>query len=98
MSRLFPYIARYPRPMVFGMIALVLTKAASVLTPQVLRLTIDDLTVGVTVQKLTFYASAIIALAVFGGFFRFWMRRLLIGVSRRSSTTFAEIISSTCRL
>ena len=83
MSRLFPYIARYPRPMVFGMIALVLTKAASVLTPQVLRLTIDDLTIGVTVQKLAYYASVIVALAVFGGFFRFWMRRLLIGVSRR---------------
>lgn len=83
LRRLVPYVARYPKPMVFGMIALVLTKAAAVLTPQVLRYTIDDLTVEVTSEKLLFYAGLIVGIAVTEGFFRFWMRRLLIGVSRR---------------
>lgn len=69
--------------MVFGMVALVLTKAAAVLTPQVLQRTVDDLTVEVTSEKLLFYAGLIVAIAVTEGFFRFWMRRLLIGVSRR---------------
>lgn len=83
LRRLLPYIARYPRPMVFGMAALVLAKAAAVLTPQVLKHTIDDLTLEVTSQKLAFYASLIVLIALTEGFFRFWMRRLLIGVSRR---------------
>ena len=83
LRRLVPYLVRYPKPMVFGMIALVLTKTAAVLTPQVLRYTIDDLTVAITSEKLAFYASLIVGIAVTEGFFRFWMRRLLIGVSRR---------------
>ena len=69
--------------MAFGMLALVLAKAAAVLTPQVLKHTIDDLTIEVTSEKLAFYASLIVGIAVVEGFFRFWMRRLLIGVSRR---------------
>ena len=69
--------------MAFGMLALVLAKAAAVLTPQVLKRTIDDLTIEVTSEKLAFYASLIVGIAAVEGFFRFWMRRLLIGVSRR---------------
>lgn len=69
--------------MVFGMAALVLAKAAAVLTPQVLKHTIDDLAIEVTSEKLAFYASLIVGIALTEGFFRFWMRRLLIGVSRR---------------
>ena len=69
--------------MVFGMLALVLAKAAAVLTPQVLKHTIDDLAIEVTSEKLLLYASLIVGIAAVEGFFRFWMRRLLIGVSRR---------------
>ena len=82
LKRLIPYVTRYPRPMVFGMVALVLAKAAAVLAPQVLRATVDGLAVEVTREKLAFYAGLIIAIALTEGFFRFWMRRLLIGVSR----------------
>lgn len=83
LRRLVPYLSRYPKPMFFGMVSLVLTKAAAVLTPQVLKNTIDDLTISVTTEKLMFYASLIVGIAATEGFFRFWMRRLLIGVSRR---------------
>jgi len=83
LRRLIPYLKRYPRPMLFGLAALVLAKAAAVLTPQVLLRTIDDLAVAVTVEKLAYYGSLIVAIALVQGFFRFWMRRLLIGVSRR---------------
>jgi ATP-binding cassette subfamily B protein len=68
--------------MVLGMAALVLGKAASVLVPLVLLRTVDDLTAEVTVSKLAFYGSLVIAIAAVEGFFRFWMRKLLIGVSR----------------
>ncbi len=68
--------------MIVGMAALVLAKAASVLVPLVLERTVDDLTLGVTVSKLALYGSLIVAIAAVEGFFRFWMRKLLIGVSR----------------
>lgn len=83
LRRLIPYLKRYPKPLVLGMLALVLAKGAAVLTPQVLRATVDDLAVEVTTQKLWFYAGVIVGIAVLEGFFRFWTRRLLIGVSRR---------------
>jgi ATP-binding cassette subfamily B protein len=82
LKRLVPYVLRYPRPMLLGMGALVLAKAASVLSPLVLKRTVDDLTLQVTVGKLAFYASLIVGIALVEGFFRFWMRKLLIGVSR----------------
>jgi ATP-binding cassette subfamily B protein len=82
LKRLIPYLRRYPRPMILGMAALVAGKAASVLVPLVLERTVDDLTLGVTVSKLAFYGSLIVGIAAVEGFFRFWMRKLLIGVSR----------------
>jgi ATP-binding cassette subfamily B protein len=82
LKRLLPYVRRYPRPMIVGMAALVLAKAASVLVPLVLERTVDDLTLGVTVSKLALYGSLIVGIAAVEGFFRFWMRKLLIGVSR----------------
>ncbi len=82
LKRLLPYLRRYPRPMLVGMAALVLAKAASVLVPLVLERTVDDLTLGVTVSKLALYGSLIVGIAAVEGFFRFWMRKLLIGVSR----------------
>jgi len=82
LKRLLPYVRRYPRPMLLGMAALVLAKAASVLVPLVLERTVDDLTLGVTVSKLAIYGTLIVGIAAVEGFFRFWMRKLLIGVSR----------------
>ena len=82
LRRLLPYLAQYKGRLALGMVCLLFGKAASVLAPQVLRMTIDDLTVAVTAQKLLLYCGLIIALALVDGFFRFWMRRLLIGVSR----------------
>ncbi len=82
LRRLAPYLAQYPKPLLLGFISLVLAKGAEVLAPQILKLTVDDLTVEVTVQKLALYGGAIVCIAMVVGFFRFWMRRLLIGVSR----------------
>ncbi len=82
LKRLIPYLRRYRGRLVLGMLCLLAGKAAAVVVPQVLRMTIDDLTISVTVRKLLLYAGLIIALALVEGFFRFWMRRLLIGVSR----------------
>ena len=82
LKRLIPYLRRYRGRLVLGMLCLLAGKAAAVAVPQVLRMTIDDLTISVTVGKLALYAGLIVALASVEGFFRFWMRSLLIGVSR----------------
>jgi ATP-binding cassette subfamily B protein len=82
LRRLLPYLARYRRGISLGMLCLLMGKVAAAMAPQVLRITVDDLTVSVTTGKLLFYAGLIVGIAVVEGFFRFWMRRLLIGVSR----------------
>jgi ATP-binding cassette subfamily B protein len=82
LRRLLPYLARYRGQIVLGMLCLLLGKVAAVLTPQILRITVDDLTISITMRKLLYYAGLIVGIAAVEGFFRFWMRRLLIGVSR----------------
>ena len=47
-----------------------------------LRHAIDDLTAGVTREKLALYSSALLAIGMVGGVFRFLMRRILVGASR----------------
>jgi ATP-binding cassette, subfamily B, multidrug efflux pump len=82
LRRLLPSLARHRRALVLGLIALFATTALSVAGPWVLRLAIDDLTAGVTRQKLWLYAGALLALVAVEGFFRYQMRMVLIGVSR----------------
>jgi ATP-binding cassette subfamily B protein len=48
----------------------------------VLKHAVDDLTAGVTRGKLALYGSALLAVGLVGGVFRFLMRRILVGVSR----------------
>ncbi len=59
-----------------------LTTAFSLLGPWVLRYAVDDLTAGVTRDKLAVHAATLLGLAVAGGGFRFLMRRILVGASR----------------
>ncbi len=82
LRRLLPYLSRHRGQLVFGLTCLLLTTAASVANPWVLRHVVDDLTIEVTRQKLWGYAGLLLALVAFGGVFRFLMRRVLIGASR----------------
>ena len=50
--------------------------------PQVLRLAVDDLYRGVTAAKLGRYAVILFVIALVGGVFKYYMRRLVIGISR----------------
>jgi ATP-binding cassette subfamily B protein len=58
------------------------TTALSLLSPWVLKLAIDDLTLGVTRSKLAAYAALLLGLALLAGAFRFLIRRLIVGASR----------------
>ena len=59
-----------------------LTNLAAVVSPWILRSAVDDLTVGVSHQKLLLYAALILFFNLAEGSFRFLMRRILIGLSR----------------
>ena len=80
--RLLPYVFRYRRQFLLGLVCVVITTAIQLLSPWILKHAIDDLTAGVTRQKLALYAGLLLGIACVGGTFRFLMRRILIGASR----------------
>ena len=82
LRRLLPYLSRHRGQLVLGLACLLLTTAAAVANPWVLRHVVDDLTIEVTRAKLWLYAGVLLALVALEGVFRFLMRRVLIGASR----------------
>lgn len=80
--RLLPYIQRYRRDFVLGLVCVVISASASLTAPWVLGYAIDDLEHGVTRTKLLFYGLLLLGIAIFGGIFLFLQRRILIGASR----------------
>ena len=80
--RLFGYVRRYTRAFTLGLACTVVTQAVTLASPKVLQYAVDDLTRGVTRLKLVGYASALLAIGLIGGVFRFLMRRIIIGASR----------------
>ncbi len=79
---LLPYLDRYRAKMLIGFLMVVLTVSVSMLSPWVLKFVVDDLRASFSKEKLPQYAMYILAIAALEGFFRFWMRKVLIGVSR----------------
>ena len=82
LARLVPCVLRYRRRFLLGLSCLVLTTTFSLLGPWVLRYAVDDLTAGVTRDKLTVHAATLLGLAMAGGGVRFLTRRILVGASR----------------
>jgi len=82
LRRLAPYLRRHGRGMAWGLLCLLLTTAFSVASPWVLRYAVDDLALKVTREKLFLYSASIVALVAIEGVFRYYMRVVLIGVSR----------------
>jgi len=80
--RLLPFVLRYRRQFILGLICVVLSSTFQLLAPWVLRFAIDDLTLGVTRQKLITYAGLILGVACIRSVFQFLMRRIIIGASR----------------
>jgi ATP-binding cassette, subfamily B, multidrug efflux pump len=77
-----PYLRRYRAGLLWGLGCVLLTNWISLTQPQVLRLAVDDLYRGVTAAKLGRYALILFGIALAGGFFKYWMRHFVIGVSR----------------
>src|SRR5438874_2718963 len=82
LSRLTPYLRRHKHRIVLGFVCVVLTNALLAANPWIIRFAFNNLEVAITRQKLAYYAALLIALTLAQGFFRFWTRWILIGVSR----------------
>jgi ATP-binding cassette subfamily B multidrug efflux pump len=80
--RLLPYVLRYRRQFLLGLICVVLSSTFQLLGPWVLKFAIDDLARAVTRQKLITYATLILAVSCVRALFLFLMRRIIIGASR----------------
>ncbi len=79
---LLPYVRRYRGRYVPGLLTLAANNAIWLAMPLLLRAAVDSLTQSVTREKLMFYALALVAVACAKGFFQYWMRWILIGISR----------------
>ncbi len=82
LNRLIPYLQHHRARLLAGFVCILLTNIFLLATPQVMGYAVDRLTESVTREKLATYGAAIVGLAICEGVFRFFMRRLIIGVSR----------------
>jgi ATP-binding cassette subfamily B protein len=77
-----PYLARYKGPYIWGFVCLVLAQSLGALVPLVIKTGIDDLTHAVHFRQLAVVAGVLIGLSLVKAVFQFWMRWILIGISR----------------
>ncbi|MDE2925566.1 MAG: ABC transporter ATP-binding protein [Acidobacteriota bacterium] len=83
LATLIPYLRQYRARIATGVVMVLMTNVAVVVTPQVLGWAVDDLTEGADAGLLLRYAGLLLALSCAEGLFRYLMRWILIGVSRR---------------
>ncbi len=79
---LFPYLRRYRRQFVIGLVCLLANNGIWMTFPLVLGMAIDALTRGATLQTLALYAAALLGIAAGRGVFLYAMRWILINISR----------------
>jgi len=83
LAHLLRYLARYHLKLIIGFIMVLLTVVAGMFSPWILKYVIDDLQSGIVLKNLIYYAGLIVGISFVEGFFRFWMRKILIGMSRQ---------------
>lgn len=76
------YLRPYRNRLVVGGICLVAADMLVLANPWIMKTAIDALARGVTKAELLSYAGILVALTLVGGVFRFFMRRIMIGISR----------------
>ncbi|MGA1874064.1 MAG: ABC transporter ATP-binding protein [bacterium] len=83
MAGLKEYLWRFRLDYLKGFLFLFLSVLFTLFIPRILKEAIDGLKHGVPPRTLVSYAALIVLLALAQGFFKFWMRTILIGLSRK---------------
>src|SRR5580700_325801 len=76
------YLWRYRAGLGLGLGALVLKDVAGAVQPLVIRAAIDTLSQAFGVSRLLRFAGLLVGLAAVKGLFQYWMRVIIIGISR----------------
>ena len=79
---LWPYYQRYRRGLVLGFGSLLLKDVFGAAQPLVIRAGVDTLTRDFSVSTVLELAGVLILLSLLKGFFQYWMRVIIIGISR----------------
>jgi ATP-binding cassette subfamily B protein len=79
---LFPYLIRYRWRYAAGLSALTLKNVFAAAVPLLLRFVIDEANRGAGLRILSQLAGALLGVALLKAFFQYWMRWILIGISR----------------
>ncbi len=79
---LWPYMRRYWRGMGLGLGALALKDLLAATLPIVMRSGIDSLTQGFRIETVWWLAAALVLISALKGLFQYWMRVIIIGISR----------------
>lgn len=82
LRRILPYLLRYRRAWIFGLSSLVLKDLFGAMLPLVIRAAIDALTSGRPLRIITGFALLLLAVSLAKGLFQYWMRLILVGISR----------------
>jgi len=82
LSTLLPYLQRHKRTLGWGLLALLLSDAFQLIGPWIFKMAIDGLGQGASRRRLLEIAVVLLGIAILGGVARYFMRRLVIGVSR----------------
>src|ERR1700730_14180780 len=77
-----PYLWRYRRGLALGMGSLLVKDVMQAALPLVIGSAIDSLTSGFRLALVFEFAALLVALSILKGIFQYWMRVILIGISR----------------
>jgi ATP-binding cassette, subfamily B, multidrug efflux pump len=83
LRRLLPYYRPYRWQVFLGLAFVVLSSAFASVTPWLLRSALDGIRSGASSQRIWTLAGAMVGLALVAGAFRYGMRELINGLSRR---------------
>jgi ATP-binding cassette, subfamily B, multidrug efflux pump len=82
LSTVWPYLRRYRKGLTLGIASLLLKDLLAVALPLVIRQGVDSLKAGFQIRIVLALAALLIGLALLKGFFQYWMRVIIIGISR----------------
>ena len=82
LATLWPYLRRYRKGMALGIGALLAKDLLAAALPVVIKFGIDSLTKGFVMKVVWELAGLLIGLSLMKGIFQYWMRVIIIGISR----------------
>ncbi len=82
LATLWPYMRRYQKGLSLGIAALLMKDALAAALPVVIKYGVDSLTHGFVIRVVLQLAALLIGLSLVKGLFQYWMRVIIIGISR----------------